>query len=81
MNLDVDFLCLLGMKREGKPSMGGQVVVSDNEAEYVKDWEQTVGFSNQKITRIFSVVLKEQTEEQMNNDKIKAVEWKKGGEL
>lgn len=61
--------------------MGGQVVVSDNEAEYVKNWGQTVGFSNQKITRIFSVVLKEQTEEQMNNDKIKAVERKKGGEL
>lgn len=36
--------------------------------------EKGVGFGSQMITGIFSVVYKEQTDEQMNDEKIKAVE-------
>jgi hypothetical protein len=34
--------------------------------------EVSAGFSNRKITGMFSVVLKEQTEGQMNDEEIKA---------
>lgn len=70
MKLDMDYLFLLG-RREESVAWEGKGLLSGYEAESVEDWEESVGLAIKRSLVSFSVLLKKQTEEQMNNEKIR----------